>query len=461
MSFRLVFALAPLVLSGAVDVFGQTLRLSLDDAIEMAVTNNHDVKAAVMQVDRADADVKEAFGLALPTLDLNASYTRSLKEQSFFFPDLELALEDPDITIAQAPLIPIRTEQANAFQTRLNLRQTLFNSAVFSGVGTARVYSDISRALLRATLTSTILGVKKSFYNVLLAKEIFQVTQSSFKNAEDNYREVAVLFKEGFVAEYDAISAEVRMENIRPELIANENVLANAKNILKVALGLDAARDIDVVGKLDFEPGDVPTTAVAQEMESVANSNHNVRALELQMKVNQQLIDIYQSEFLPTLELFGNYAISGQSETFSDFNTFSASQIGLELNFSLFNGFQSKARVQKSELDYTISDEQYQRAVKQAHTQVADVMSRINTALKRVEAQERTVQRAQRGYDIARVRYSEGLGSQTEINDSDFALRQAKLNRIRANYDFLIAAAELQELRGSLEQRYLEIVPRQ
>ena len=71
---------------------------------------------------------------------------------------------------------------------------------------------------------------------------------------------------------------------------------------------------------------------------------------------------------------------------------------------------------------------------------------------RRIEAQEKTVEQAQRGYDIASTRFVNGLGTQLEVNDAQVALTQARVNRIQAYYDYVIASVDLNETLGILPE---------
>ena len=78
--------------------------------------------------------------------------------------------------------------------------------------------------------------------------------------------------------------------------------------------------------------------------------------------------------------------------------------------------------------------------------------------LRRVEslldAQKRTVEVAQRAYEIAKVRYKEGAGSQIEIQNSDLALKQARLNQIQTTYSYIVSKFELEQILGRTSAEY-------
>ena len=90
------------------------------------------------------------------------------------------------------------------------------------------------------------------------------------------------------------------------------------------------------------------------------------------------------------------------------------------------------------------------------HTGVHSVKSNLQQARKRVEAQDKTVEMAERGYKIVTTRFLSSAATQLEVNDAQLALTQAKVNRIQAIYDYLVASAELDQLIGHLPSYAIE-----
>ncbi|MCS6965393.1 MAG: TolC family protein, partial [Candidatus Kapabacteria bacterium] len=72
-------------------------------------------------------------------------------------------------------------------------------------------------------------------------------------------------------------------------------------------------------------------------------------------------------------------------------------------------------------------------------------------AQQRLEVARGVLTQAERGYEIARIRYSSGLGTQLEVTDADAAIRQAQLTYAQALHDYLVAQADLEYLTGSTD----------
>ena len=75
-------------------------------------------------------------------------------------------------------------------------------------------------------------------------------------------------------------------------------------------------------------------------------------------------------------------------------------------------------------------------------------LSAQTNAIKQFVAAREAVASAEKGYQIAQVRYKTGEGTILELNDADMALLQARLNYSQAIYNYMVALYTLDELQG-------------
>jgi outer membrane protein len=404
--------------------------LTMEQAIEVAVTNNRNLASARLDMEKAGDQVREAYGLAMPTLSFGGTYTRALKVPVIF-----LTIDNKVTTI--------KLGLPNTYQMGFTASQVLFNSSVFTGVGTAKIFQKVSREAYRASYNSTVSNVKRAFYNVLLARQVDETSKASLGNAEDNLANVRTLHKQGMISDYDLIRAEVQVENIRPSVLESEKNVLVATNTLKITMGLEAENAIDVKGELGFIEAD---SSLIDPAKAIAN-NASLLAMHYQREVNEAFSAIRRSEYMPTVSAFGNYQWQAQTNalgvTGKDF--IASSQAGISLTINLFNGFQTTARLQQAKVDERKIDQQIEAAREILKTQLQSVALRLQEARKRIFSQQRTVELAEKSYKIAKVRYQTGSATLLEINDADLALLRARLNRIQAIYDYAMAKTDLEE----------------
>jgi outer membrane protein len=423
-------------------------KLTLDSALSLAVENNYDVNGARLNIDKSSAMAKEAIGNALPSVSINANYTRNIKIPTFYLPGIFINKPELDF-------VGVQFGANNNYQAGLSVSQILFNSAVFTGIGTARIYESGSYEMYKGSVAKIIQNTKKAFYGVLLSKEYWNTMKESLDKSQDNLKSVSASFNEGMIPEYDFIRARVGVENLKPIVSQAENGYINALNALKMFMAVDIKDSIEIDGELKSFISDANFTEDELLNKSVQN-NYDLKTLGIQKNVSEDLVTIRRSEYYPTLSFFYNYIFNGLSNKFNFINS-QSSAVGLNLSLSLFQGFQSEARVEQAHIDYMTLQDRYSQLKDALRLQIKSALMQLMTAKERMTTQDDNVIQAERGYEISTIRYKEGVGSQVEINDAEVALIQAKINRSQSVYDYLSACADLDNLIGNVDARFLKM----
>ncbi|HEX7358094.1 MAG TPA: TolC family protein, partial [Ignavibacteriaceae bacterium] len=325
------------------------------------------------------------------------------------------------------------------------------SSAVFKGIGASQIYNDLAKADLKSTVSKTVLSVQKTFYGVLLSKEVFEITKSSFENAQANLNDVKALYKEGMVSEFDMLQAEVQVENIRPVVMQMENNLKTAFDGLKLTMGIDQNEQIDVSGEFTYQPFNVDNEE--ELINEALTSNYELKTMDLKKQVDQAFIELDVSEYWPTIAAFGQYSYAGSSDNWK-FNNYSSATIGVSLSINLWKGNRTKNAVEQSTITYEQTEQQLFQLKDYTKLNVKSKVQELKRVQDLIEVQNKNVDVAERAYNIAKVRYKEGAGSQMELQNTDLALKQARLNRIQSLYSYLTTKFELDQMLGRTNPEY-------
>jgi outer membrane protein TolC len=231
-------------------------------------------------------------------------------------------------------------------------------------------------------------------------------------------------------------------------VIQSETNYDLAVDALRNTIGLPSSEPITVEGDLTFQPYD---PAILSSPESLlVEANPSLRALRLQRDVNQAFVSAERSNYLPTLVAFGNYQYQTQKNTLriSTADFIPSSMVGLQLSLNIFQGFQTNARVDQARIEVLKSESQLVTVENNMRTALRASLGTLDQSQKRLAAQEKNVETAERGYKIVTARFLASAATQLEVNDAQLALTQAKVNRIQAVYDYLVASADLDLLLG-------------
>lgn len=432
--------------------------MTIEYAVRLALQNNPDLRTAQLELEKANKRVLEAWGNTMPSVDISSQYVHLIDKPVSYFPDyliyplykiMDSSAHFPPAT-GQLILLPGSMSPGFTAGASLNVRQILFNGAVFVGVGAAHIYSRLAEDLYRAKRIETVTKVKKAYYQALLAREGSGLMKSSLQNAEDNLRNVQLMRKQGIISEYDELRASVGVENLKPMVIQSENGYSLALDALRNAVGMTNETDIALMDTLEFRPVDQVMISEAESL--MLEGNPNISAVKRQIELNGAVVSAERSSYLPTIAAFGSYQYSGIKNEFN-FSTndfYKSSQIGLTFSLNLFQGLQTYARVAQAQMEERKSEEQLNAVERLLTTGVHSVRSNLQQAAKRLEAQEKTIEMAERGYKIVTTKFLNNSATQLEVNDAQLALTQARVNRIQAVYDYVVAAADLDQLLGRL-----------
>jgi outer membrane protein TolC len=404
--------------------------------------------------------VLEAWGNALPAVDLSGQYVHLVDKPVTFFPDFFLYsfMKGIDSTIPKpsGKLVPVSFSPGFSASASLNVRQILFNGAVFIGVGAANIYSQLARDLYQAKQVETVAKVRKAYYGALLAAEALDLMRSSLRNAEDNLKNVKLMRQQGIVSEYDELRASVGVENLRPMVIQSETNANLALDNLRNTIGAPSNERHTLSDALTFQAVD---DAILKRAESlVLELNPGLSAVKRQIELNGAVVNAERTGYLPTIAAFGSYSYNAAKNEFN-FSTndfYKGSTVGLSLSMNLFQGLQTYSRVEQAQLERRKSEEQQISLERNLKTGLGSILGNLQQARKRVEAQGKTVEMAERGYAIVTTRFLNSAATQLEVNDAQLALTQAKVNRVQAIYDYLVASADLDQLIGRLPSFVLE-----
>jgi outer membrane protein len=439
--------------------------MTLEEAVRSAMKNNPDLESARLEVKKSDARVLEAWGYAMPSIELSSNFVHLIDKPVSYFPDYIMypLVKIMDSTVRNPKPVGALVQVPGSFSpdysasASLNFKQIIFNGAIFVGVGAAHVYSQLARDLYQGKYLETITKVRKAYYQTLLAREAMELMRSSLKNAEDNLKNVQLMQKQGIVSDYDELRASVGVENLSPAVIQSESNYILALDNLRNMVGLPANENIILNEDLKYEAVDDSIAAQAESL--VLESNPSLAAVKRQIELNGAAVNAERSNYLPTIAMFGSYSYSAIKDRFN-FSTndfYKSSQIGLSFSLSLFQGLQTYARVEQAQLEQRKSEEQKNNVERNLRTGVLAVQNSLKQARKRVAAQNKTVEMAERGYKIVTTRFLTNSATQLEVNDAQLALTQAKVNRIQAIYDYLVASADLDQLIGHVPDYAVEI----
>lgn len=436
MKRTLIFA--ALIACGILSAHGQTaLRLTLDDALAIALSDNPTVKIADQEVTKSEYARKGAYAALFPTIDLGADYQRTVKKQTMYM----------DTGAGGTNKISVGMD--NTWSSGVNASMPVIAPATWKSLKISGMDVENAVEKARQSRIDMIEQVSNAFYAVLLAKDTYHVYREAYLNAEKNYRDIRQKFDAGSTSEYEAIRAEVYLRNAEPDMYEAEHSVALTEWQLKALLGMDLTREIECSGALADFGGEMIRT----QAELVLDGNSELRQLDIRERKLEKTVEMKRAENYPTLNLSFNYEWISMNNNFkfSSYQWNPYGVAGLSLKIPLFAGGKRRQDVRQAKID--LSQLRLERENMQRDLEVEWMQYRntLTTSIRQYDAAQASVTEAQKGYSIAVKRYDIGDGTQLDINDAQLQLTQAQLARNQAIYNYMTSQASLDALTGKYE----------
>lgn len=417
------------------------LNLDLATALKIAHDNNPTIKIAELEIQRVDYSKKEALGNLLPSLSASGQYTNNIMKSVMFMPE--------SFSQVMGGQKYMEIGYKNSYTGSISAGLPLVNFSLWEQIKSKQCEIDLILEQARASKIDMTKQVKDAYFAVLLAKNSLKVLERSINNAKETLKSTEAGFEQGVVSEYDLIRAKVQVNNLNPSYIAAKNGLELAILQLKMILSLPQEQEIVFLENLeDFSDRIVSVTDA--ESERAVNNNSELRQLDLNIMSLQHNLKMVNSQHLPSLSAFGQYTYQTQAEDFrfSEYNWVGSAAVGLQLSIPIFNGrtVVNKAKQLKISLQELQLQKQY--ASDGIDLQIQSAINNMKAAQEQLSVNKDAISQAERGYEIAKVRYQTGSGTILELNDSELSMTQANLNYQQSLYDFLTAQTNLEKVLG-------------
>jgi outer membrane protein TolC len=461
-------------------------QLSLDDAVRMAEAQSEAVRIARAGVQRAQGTKIQARSQYLPQVYGSASYTRTLKSQYSGLgssadtvptapaspaPPCEDYLLGPDASVGDrlaaletsarcvsglnpfAAFSSLPFGQANQYQVGLSVSQNLFSGGRISAQNAAASAGQRSANIeLTAQRAQNVLDVTQAYYDAALADRLVSISDASFQQTENVYRQVELNKNVGNTSEFELLRAQVTRDNQRPLVIQRRSDREVAYLRLKQLLNIPLEQNVQLTTSID-DVNDMPAgirlaglqVGSFDAPDTASLNRAAVRQANEAVTAQRQLVRVAKAQRLPSLSLTSQYGgvayPTGGLPGTSDFRT--NWTVGVSTSIPLFTGGRIRGDELIAQANLSEARARLQQTREFAALDARVAINALNQAKASWEASRGTAEQASRAYQIAEVRYKEGISTQLELNDSRILLEQATANRALAARNLQMARIKL------------------
>jgi len=414
--------------------------ISLQESIELALRQSPLLQASKEGTKGAEAQKKEAFTAFLPRLSASYSYTRIDKTPSFTIP------ASPSL-----PLIPpttVVTGSKDNYNWVLEARQPLFTGgALLANYEASRIGMELARLEEQVMVENIILDTSVSYYTIGKAERLREVARQTLEQLT-LHRDVANhYYSVGLIPKNDLLHAEVELAGGRQLLLRAENALALAEARFNSLLRRDLSTKVRVE---KLPPQEGSERSLAQCLEIAMQNRGELKVYDLRTKQALSMVTLAKSEYLPSVNLVGNYARYGDdpSVSGSNYRDQESWQVMAVANWNFWEWGKTKNRVDLSRARENQARYALENLKDQLALEVQNAYLQLQEARKQIGVAETALTAAEENLRISRERYLEQVATSTEVIDASTRLSRINSDYYNALGDYHISRARLKRAMG-------------
>ncbi len=402
--------------------------LSLEECIQTAQQNNPGIKSSSYYVEESRLKIKESKSSLYPSLSFNTSANRNYSENQ------------------SGSLISNDNLSAG-----LSSRYTIFQGfKTTAAVDAANENYNANIAQHSVNTEDLILNVTESYYKLLQAERIVKTTEKAVERSNLYLDFADARYKNGLASQSDLLKAKVEYSNSELALIRARNAKLAAMGNLNTLLGNSASNLISIIDNLETSTYRKLNDSlsiqenITELIETAYQNRPEIVRTKSQMNAQQSYLTIARSEYFPTLSLDANYNFAGETTADLRANSF----VGLSLNFPIFNGFSSEAKVDEEKIMLKNLEQQDLSLRNQIILEIWNAYLSVKESVERIDNTKIFYENALENLRIAEGEYKEGVGSMLSLVDAQTNLVTAEESYIQALADYGISVASLKRVVG-------------
>ncbi len=424
-----------------------TLAISLDESVRLALAHNRDLKVMEEKVAEAQSKVREAGTAFLPQLTGSAGYTRL--DIAPFLPTSRFSIFAGGGTTFPGVAIPKRITigLTDNYSTSVKLQQPLFaGGKIKNAYDISRLAKSTAESELRQTTSELVFEVKRAYLACVKLREFEKVAGESVQQLEAHLRDLQAMSDAGLAATNDVLKTKVYHSESKLALMKAQHAVRLAKNNFCSIVDLPLSTEIAFISRAD---GVSPTridldTAVRMGVEK----RSEIRSMEYRKIMMKEEIATNRNGYFPDIYFFANLGYQYPDREYArDFCTTWSMGVLAQMNVFDWGRVVYKTRQSKSRLKQLEISEQ---SLKDGITlDVARTYLSLVEAWNEIEVARESVAQAGENYRVTDEMFKEGLATNTELLDAQLLLTNAKTTYRSAIVDYLIAQADLTRATGT------------
>lgn len=426
---------------------GDRKAITLEQAIELSLNNNKEIEQARLELERANFALREEKAALFPTLDFSTSF--SFSDDAFLDAPLQQTFDNAvDAAVDGGATEEEAQELAEGgvagasgsvsvdsldYNSNIGINYVIFNGGLRgASIRAAEKQLRFEELDLERIVEDSRLETASDYYDLQDADAQVEIQQAAVEDAQQTLKDAQLLEQAGLGTRFDVLRAETELAQAQQALTtasANQNItrrqLAETLSVSH-STELSTADAIEVAGAWEVALADTIVLAFQNRAE--------LEQFLLQKEISEEQRTIALSATRPSIGASADYSVIDDFK--DDFDTNDQVQLGINIQWQLFDGGAARAGARQAETDAEIAETQFADQRNQIRFAVEQAFFLLESNLSNVDTATKQVQLAEESLRLARLRFQAGVGTQTDVIEAQTELTTARGNLLSSITDY-------------------------
>ncbi|MDB5119548.1 MAG: outer rane efflux protein [Sphingobacteriales bacterium] len=410
-------------------------RLSLQQAVEISLQNNFDIKLSSNNVDIAKTNVSRGLSAMLPTVTGN--FTRSN------------AIQNLEQTRSGT------TEKKDWAKSSNMAYGPVLNWQIFDGFGMFARYDQLKEfqklgeTTLQLTIQNTLTNVITNYYDLVQQQQQIRALQTALEISRIRLKNSRSRYEIGKAAKLEVLAASVDLNTDTTNLLRQRDTYRNTKIKLNELL----SRSIDT----DFTVADtiiIQNNLKLTELQNIASTQNPAIQSAI---INQRIADLnlkqIRSDRYPVISLNSGYNFNKSTSElgFANLSQSNGLNYGVSASLNIFSGFLQRKNERIASIEVMNSTLQLEKTNLNITSQIASFYQTYQTNLELVNLEEQNLNVAKQNLDITLEKFRLGSVAPLEFREAQRNYIDASARYSNAQFEAKLAEISLKQLTGSIK----------
>lgn len=409
--------------------------MTAQDAVKIALENNYSIKIAENQKTISDNNATIGNAGLLPNLDASASYNRSSN--------------DTKQNYSNGTVVDQTGAISKNYAAGVNLSWTIFDGLkMFASLDQLKELKKTGETNYKIAVEQNISDVLSSFYDIVRQELLLEVIKKNISISEERLKIVQNEKEVGAASKFDLLKAQVDLNTDKSSLLNQQEQLAEARVKLNRLLGRDINTGFEVEKDIEINQG-----LSYDDLKPVAEKNNSELLLALQNKnISELQLRLEKSELFPKISfnLGYNYSKSESDAGFFISSKTTALSYGATVSLNLFNGLNTRRKIENAQVAIDNSEFQYLKAVDKFTSDLVNAYQKYENSLELVKLEAENYKAAEENSNLALERLRVGSITPIDFRESQKDMLNAKSRLVSAQYNAKNSETELLKISGQL-----------